>query len=132
MSMHDPISDMLTRIRNAQVSEKVNVEIPFSNVKKSIADVLLEEGYIAAIDVVGDKASNKKLVLTLKYYQGKAVIERIERVSKPSLRVYRDKNSLPQVLGGLGIAIVSTSQGMMTDHKARTLSLGGEVICVVA
>lgn len=132
MSMHDPISDMLTRIRNAQVSEKVSVEIPFSNVKKSIADVLLEEGYIAAIDVTGDKASNKKLVLTLKYYQGKAVIERIERVSKPSLRVYRDKNSLPQVLGGLGIAIVSTSQGMMTDHKARSLSLGGEVICVVA
>ena len=132
MSMHDPISDMLTRIRNAQVSEKVSVEIPFSNVKKSIADVLLEEGYIASIDVTGDKASNKKLVLTLKYYQGKAVIERIERVSKPSLRVYRDKNSLPQVLGGLGIAIVSTSQGMMTDHKARSLSLGGEVICVVA
>lgn len=132
MSMHDPISDMLTRIRNAQVSEKVSVEIPFSNVKKSIADVLLEEGYIASIDVTGDKASNKKLVLTLKYHQGKAVIERIERVSKPSLRVYRDKNSLPQVLGGLGIAIVSTSQGMMTDHKARSLSLGGEVICVVA
>lgn len=132
MSMHDPISDMLTRIRNAQTSEKVSVEIPFSNLKKSIADVLLEEGYIAGIDTAGDKASNKKLVLTLKYYQGKAVIERIERVSKPSLRVYRDKNSLPQVLGGLGVAIVSTSQGMMTDHKARSLSLGGEVICVVA
>ncbi|UNM95291.1 30S ribosomal protein S8 [Ignatzschineria rhizosphaerae] len=132
MSMHDPISDMLTRIRNAQTSEKVSVEIPFSNLKKSIADVLLEEGYIAGIETAGDKASNKKLVLTLKYYQGKAVIERIERVSKPSLRVYRDKNSLPQVLGGLGVAIVSTSQGMMTDHKARSLSLGGEVICVVA
>ena len=130
--MHDPISDMLTRIRNAQTSEKVSVEIPFSNLKKSIADVLLEEGYIAGIEVTGDKASNKKLVLDLKYYQGKAVIERIERVSKPSLRVYRDKNSLPQVLGGLGVAIVSTSQGMMTDHKARSLSLGGEVICVVA
>lgn len=132
MSMHDPISDMLTRIRNAQTSEKVSVEIPFSNLKKSIADVLLEEGYIAGVETAGDKASNKKLVLTLKYYQGKAVIERIERVSKPSLRVYRDKNSLPQVLGGLGVAIVSTSQGMMTDHKARSLSLGGEVICVVA
>lgn len=132
MSMHDPISDMLTRIRNAQTSEKVSVEIPFSTLKQSIANVLLEEGYIAGIETSGDKASNKKLVLTLKYYQGKAVIERIERVSKPSLRVYRDKNSLPQVLGGLGVAIVSTSQGMMTDHKARTLSLGGEVICVVA
>ena len=132
MSMHDPISDMLTRIRNAQTSEKVSVEIPFSSLKKSIADVLLEEGYISGIEIVGDKASNKMLVLALKYYQGKAVIERIERVSKPSLRVYRDKNSLPQVLGGLGVAIVSTSQGMMTDHKARQLSLGGEVICVVA
>ena len=132
MSMHDPISDMLTRIRNAQNSEKVSVEIPLSTLKKSIANVLLEEGYIAGIEVTGDKASNKKLVLDLKYYQGKAVIERIERVSKPSLRVYRDKNSLPQVLGGLGVAIVSTSQGMMTDHKARSLSLGGEVICVVA
>lgn len=132
MSMHDPISDMLTRIRNAQVSEKVNVEIPFSNVKKSIADVLLEEGYIAGIDTSGDKVSNKKLVLTLKYFQGNPVIARIERVSKPSLRVYKDKHSLPQILGGLGIAIISTSQGMMTDHKARSLSLGGEVICVVA
>lgn len=132
MSMHDPISDMLTRVRNAQTSEKVSVEMPFSNLKQSIANVLLEEGYIAGIDTTGDKASTKKLVLTLKYYQGRAVIERIERVSKPSLRVYRDKNSLPQVLGGLGIAIVSTSQGMMTDHKARSLSLGGEVICVVA
>ncbi len=132
MSMHDPISDMLTRIRNAQTSEKVSVEMPFSNLKKSIAEVLLAEGYIAGVETAGDKASNKKLVLTLKYYQGKAVIERIERVSKPSLRVYRDKDSLPQVLGGLGVAIVSTSQGMMTDHKARSLSLGGEVICVVA
>ena len=132
MSMHDPISDMLTRIRNAQTSEKVSVEMPFSNMKKSIADVLLAEGYIAGIETTGDKASNKKLVLALKYHQGRAVIERIERVSKPSLRVYRDKDSLPQVLGGLGVAIVSTSQGMMTDHKARSLSLGGEVICVVA
>lgn len=132
MSMHDPISDMLTRIRNAQVSEKTEVEIPFSNLKKSIANVLLEEGYIADIKTTGEKVSDKKLVLALKYYQGKPVIERIERVSKPSLRVYRDKHSLPQILGGLGIAIVSTSQGMMTDHKARSLSLGGEVICVVA
>lgn len=132
MSMHDPISDMLTRIRNAQTSEKTSVEMPFSTLKQSIANVLLEEGYISGIETTGDKASNKKLVLTLKYYQGRAVIERIERVSKPSLRVYRDKNSLPQVLGGLGVAIVSTSQGMMTDHKARSLSLGGEVICVVA
>ncbi len=132
MSMHDPISDMLTRIRNAQISEKTEVEIPFSNLKKSIANVLLEEGYIADIQVTGEKVSEKKLVLTLKYYQGKPVIERIERVSKPSLRVYRDKHSLPHILGGLGIAIISTSQGMMTDHKARSLSLGGEVICVVA
>ncbi len=132
MSMHDPISDMLTRIRNAQISEKTEVEIPFSNLKKSIANVLLEEGYIANIKTTGEKVSDKKLVLELKYYQGRPVIERIERVSKPSLRVYRDKHSLPQILGGLGIAIVSTSQGMMTDHKARSLSLGGEVICVVA
>lgn len=132
MSMHDPISDMLTRIRNAQTSEKTEVEIPFSNLKKSIANVLLEEGYIADIKTTGEKVSEKKLVLALKYYQGRPVIERIERVSKPSLRVYRDKHSIPQILGGLGIAIVSTSQGMMTDHKARSLSLGGEVICVVA
>ncbi|WP_026878343.1 30S ribosomal protein S8 [Ignatzschineria larvae DSM 13226] len=132
MSMHDPISDMLTRIRNAQISEKTEVEIPFSNLKKSIANVLLEEGYIANIKTTGEKVSDKKLVLELKYYQGRPVIERIERVSKPSLRVYRDKHGLPQILGGLGIAIVSTSQGMMTDHKARSLSLGGEVICVVA
>lgn len=132
MSMHDPISDMLTRIRNAQAAEKVSVEIPFSNVKKSIAQVLLDEGYIEGIEEQGDTAATKKLVIKLKYYMEKAVIEKIERVSKPSLRVYRDKDNLPMVLGGLGIAIISTSQGMMTDHKARALAIGGEVICYVA
>ncbi len=132
MSMHDPISDMLTRIRNAQAAEKVSVEIPFSNVKKSIAQVLLDEGYIEGIEEQGDTAATKKLVIKLKYYMEKPVIEKIERVSKPSLRVYRDKDNLPMVLGGLGIAIISTSQGMMTDHKARSLAIGGEVICYVA
>ena len=106
--------------------------INFSNVKKSIAQVLLDEGYIEGIEEQGDTAATKKLVIKLKYYMEKPVIEKIERVSKPSLRVYRDKDNLPMVLGGLGIAIISTSQGMMTDHKARSLAIGGEVICYVA
>lgn len=132
MSMHDPISDMLTRIRNAQAAEKVAVSMPFSKMKESIAQVLLDEGYIEDFKVEGDKPATKALVVKLKYHLDKPVIEMIERVSKPSLRIYRDKNSLPSVLGGLGIAIVSTSHGVMTDHKARSLSLGGEVVCVVA
>ncbi len=132
MSMHDPISDMLTRIRNAQAANKERVSIPFSRVKESILQVLLDEGYIASVTVSGDSAATKVLDVELKYYQQEPVIEQIKRVSKPSLRIYRDKNSLPVVLGGLGISVISTSQGMMSDHKARALSLGGEVVCIVA
>lgn len=132
MSMHDPISDMLTRIRNAQAAEKRQVVIPYSKMKESVVKVLLDEGYISGVAVEGSTPSEKGLVVELKYYQNKPVIEKIERVSRPSLRVYRNKDSLPSVMGGLGIAIISTSQGVMTDHKARALSLGGEVICTVA
>lgn len=132
MSMHDPISDMLTRIRNAQAAEKRQVVIPYSKMKESVVKVLLDEGYISGVSIEGNTPSDKGLVLELKYYQNKPVIEKIERVSRPSLRVYRNKDGLPSVMGGLGIAIISTSQGVMTDHKARALSLGGEVICTVA
>ncbi len=123
---------MLTRIRNAQAAEKVSVEIPYSTVKESIIKVLLEEGYISGYNIAEIDSVKRNLVVDLKYFDDKPVIESIKRVSKPSLRVYRDKDNLPMVLGGLGIAVISTSQGMMSDHKARSLSLGGEVICTVA
>lgn len=131
MSMHDPIADMLTRIRNAQTAQKESVAMPSSTKKEAIAQVLKDEGYISSFEVVSEGVK-KSLVITLKYYQGKAVIETLDRVSRPSLRIYRSKDSLPSVLGGLGIAIVSTSKGLMTDRKAKALSLGGEVICFVA
>ena len=131
MSMHDPIADMLTRVRNALSAEKIEVSMPSSKMKKAIAEVLMAEGYILDFKET-QEGSKKELALRLKYHQGKPVIEKISRVSRPSLRIYRSKDNLPKVLGGLGVLIVSTSKGLMSDKKARSLGLGGEVICVVA
>lgn len=131
MSMTDPIADMLTRIRNAQGVEKANVAMPSSKLKVAIAQVLKDEGYIEnfAVTASGAKA---ELKIELKYYAGRPVIERIERVSKPGLRVYKGRSDIPRVMNGLGVAIVSTPQGVMTDRKARTAGVGGEVLCYVA
>ena len=131
MSMTDPIADMLTRIRNAQMAEKAAVTMPSSKVKVSIAKVLKDEGYIEDF-AVRENGGLPQLDIALKYYAGRPVIERIERVSKPGLRVYKGANDLPRVMNGLGIAIVSTPKGVMTDRKARTDNVGGEVLCVVA
>lgn len=131
MSMSDPIADMLTRIRNAQMVEKVSVTMPSSKVKVAIAQVLKDEGYIDDFAVKADGAKIE-LNIALKYYAGRPVIERIERVSKPGLRVYRGRNDIPVVMNGLGVAIVSTPQGVMTDRKARQTGVGGEVLCYVA
>lgn len=131
MSMSDPIADMLTRIRNAQRVDKVSVDMPSSKLKVAIAQVLKDEGYIEDFAIVGE-SKKPILSLQLKYYAGKPVIETIERVSKPGLRIYKGKADLPEVMNGLGVAIVSTSKGVMTDRKARSTGLGGEVICVVA
>lgn len=131
MSMTDPIADMLTRIRNGQMAEKASVTMPTSKLKEAIAKVLLDEGYIEDYTVTrqGTKA---ELEIKLKYYAGRPVIERIERVSRPGLRVYRGRQDLPRVMNGLGIAIVSTPRGVMTDRKARSANVGGEVLCIVA
>ena len=131
MSMHDPISDMLTRIRNAQRADKVSVAMPSSKLKIAIANVLKDEGYIEDFAVT---AHDKKPVLDiqLKYYAGLPVIERIDRVSRPGLRVYKGSTDIPRVMNGLGIAIVSTSRGVMTDRKARAAGIGGELLCIVA
>jgi small subunit ribosomal protein S8 len=131
MSMSDPIADMLTRIRNAQASEKVSVEMPCSKVKVAIAAVLKDEGYIEDFRVSADAGKNM-LEIGLKYYAGRPVIEKIERVSRPGLRIYRASRDIPSVMNGLGIAIVSTSHGVMTDRKARASGVGGEVLCIVA
>ena len=131
MSMSDPISDMLTRIRNAQRSEKVSVAIPSSKVKVAIAKVLKDEGYIDDF-AVREAEGRPLLEVGLKYYAGRPVIEKLERVSRPGLRIYRPSRDIPKVMNGLGVAIVSTSQGVMTDRKARGLGIGGEVLCVVA
>ena len=131
MSMSDPIADMLTRIRNAQATEKASVLVPASKVKQSIAQVLKDEGYVEDF-AVRENGPKKELRIGLKYYAGKPVIERIERISKPGLRVYKDRDSLPNVMNGLGVAIVSTSRGVMTDRKARATGVGGEVLCIVA
>lgn len=131
MSMSDPISDMLTRIRNAQAGEKQLVAMPASKVKAAIAQVLKDEGYIEDFRVQAEGAK-ATLEIALKYYAGRPVIERIERVSKPGLRVYRGTKEIPQVMNGLGVAIVSTSRGVMTDRKARSSGIGGEVLCIVA
>lgn len=131
MSMSDPISDMLTRIRNAQMASKVSVVMPSSKLKLAIVKVLEEEGYIDGYSV---REQDKKSILEigLKYYAGHPVIERIDRVSKPGLRIYRGVNDIPRVMNGLGVAIVSTPKGVMTDRKARAANVGGEVLCVVA
>src|ERR1700741_3355095 len=130
MSMSDPIADMLTRIRNAQATEKQNVSMPSSKVKVSIAKVLKDEGYIDNF-AVRENEGKATLEIALKYYAGKPVIEKLERVSRPGLRIYKGREDIPQVMNGLGVAIVSTSKGVMTDRKARETGVGGEVLCVV-
>jgi len=131
MTMMDPIADMLTRIRNAQRAEKPVVAMPASKLKSAIAQVLKDEGYIDEF-ALREAEGRATLEISLKYYAGKPVIEKIERVSRPGLRIYRPKDELPKVMNGLGVAIVSTSRGVMTDRKARGLGVGGEVLCIVA
>lgn len=131
MSMTDPIADFLTRIRNGQGARKKQVAAPSSKIKEAIAAVLKDEGYIADYTVLAD-GPKKTITLTLKYFDGKPVIERIERISKPALRVYKGKDELPKVLGGLGVAILSTPSGVVSDRKARAAGIGGEVLCIVA
>lgn len=130
MSMQDPISDMLTRIRNGQAASKVSVKMPSSKQKVAIAAVLKAEGYVTDFVVAGD--TKPELEVTLKYFEGKKVIDTIKRVSRPGLRIYKGASDLPKVMAGLGIAIVSTSQGVMTDRAARKASIGGEIICYVS
>ena len=132
MSMSDPIADMLTRIRNAQEVGKAHVSIPASNLKSAIASVMQDEGYITSFAIDGDKASNKTLTIKLKYYDNKPVIESLERVSKPSLRIYSSKENMPSVLNGLGIVIVSTPKGVMTGQADKAQNIGGEVLCSVS
>ena len=131
MSMTDPISDMLTRIRNAQAIQKASVNIPSSKLKTALAQVLKDEGYIDGFSVRQNDGKGE-IEISLKYYAGRPVIEKIERVSRPGLRIYRGCESIPRVMNGLGIAIVSTSKGLMTDRKARATGIGGEVLCIVA
>ena len=131
MSMSDQIADMLTRIRNAQAVEKASVVMPSSKLKVAIAKVLKDEGYIDEFAVT-EQGGKSTLTIGLKYYAGRPVIERLERVSKPGLRVYKGRNEIPQVMNGLGVAIISTPQGLMTDRRARATGVGGEVICYVA
>ena len=127
--MTDPIADMLTRIRNAQSAGKADVTMPSSKAKLAIAGVMKEEGYITDFGVSSDAKPN--MTVALKYYQGSPVIDEMKRVSRPGLRIYKNKDELPKVLNGLGIAIISTSAGVMTDKKARTEGRGGEVICTI-
>ena len=131
MSMSDPIADMLTRIRNAQMVEKPTVSMSASKLKVAIAQVLKDEGYVDGFAVVGE-AGKPQLEISLKYYAGRPVIERIERVSRPGLRVYKGRHDIPNVMNGLGVAIVTTPKGVMTDRKARQAGIGGEVLCYVA
>ena len=131
MSMSDPISDMLTRIRNAQMAEKVTVVMPSSKIKAAIAKVLQDEGYVDGFKVI-DHDGKPTLEIGLKYYADRPVIEKIQRVSRPGLRVYKGSEDIPRVMNNLGIAIVSTSKGLMTDRKARANGIGGEVLCIVA
>ena len=130
MSMHDPVADMLTRIRNAQQSSKAFVSMPSSKIKCAIANVLKDEGYIESFSVSNE--SKPELSIELKYYAGQPVIEQIKRVSRPGLRVYKGVNEIAPVMNGLGIAILSTSKGVMTDIKARKAGIGGELLCIVA
>ena len=131
MSMSDPISDMLTRIRNAQLASKVAVSMPSSKVKVSIARVLKDEGFVEDF-AVRENGGKPALDIALKYYAGRPVIEKIDRISRPGLRIYRGANEIPRVMNGLGVAIVSTPKGVMTDRKARASNVGGEVLCIVA
>ena len=131
MSMTDPIADMLTRIRNAQSVRKTTVLMPSSTLKSAIAQVLKDEGYIDGF-ALRQIEGKSELEISLKYYAGEPVIEKIERVSRPGLRIYRSRDDIPKVMNGLGIAIVSTSRGVMTDRKARATGVGGEVLCIVA
>ena len=131
MSMSDPIADMLIRIRNAQMVRHVEVSMPASKLKSAIAQVLKDEGYIEDY-ALRDNGVKKELRIGLKYYAGKPVIERLERISKPGLRVYKRRDDIPRVMNGLGVAILSTSRGVMTDRKARADGVGGEVLCIVA
>ena len=130
MSMQDPISDMLTRIRNGQAAKKVAVKMPSSKMKVAVAALLQEEGFVADYTVTGEV--KPELEVTLKYFDANPVIEQIQRVSRPGLRIYKKKDALPSVMGGLGIAVVSTSKGLMTDRAARKAGLGGEIVCYVA
>ena len=130
MSMQDPLSDMLTRIRNAQMAGKTGVEMPGSKLKAAVANVLKEEGYIADFNATNE-SGKPRLAIELKYYNGKPVIAEIDRISRPGLRSYKGKDELPSVRGGLGVAIVSTSKGVMTDRAARAAGVGGEVLCTV-
>ncbi len=130
MSMQDPVADMLTRIRNAQMSGKKTVSMPASNLKLSVAKVLQDEGYIASADVQ-ELDGKKSLNIGLKYFEGRPVIAEIDRISRPGLRSYLSKDELPKVRNGLGIAIISTSQGVMTDRAARKAGVGGEILCTV-
>ena len=130
MSMQDPIADMLTRIRNAQQVHDKHVSMPCSTKKLSILKVMQEEGYIESFEVIAD-AAKKNIKVTLRYYEGQPVIEKIKRVSRPGLRIYRGSEELPIVLGGMGIAIVTTSKGVMTERSAREQKLGGEVLCTI-
>ena len=131
MSMSDPIADMLTRIRNGQAVDKAAVTMPSSKLKIAIAQVLKDEGYIDGFAVRAD-GGKSELEISLKYYAGRPVIERIERVSRPGLRIYKGRDAIPQVMNGLGVAIVTTPKGVMTDRKARASGVGGEVLCYVA
>ena len=131
MSMTDPVADMLTRIRNAQMAEKLSVSMPSSKLKVAIAKVLKDEGYIDDF-AIRERGAKPELDLALKYYAGRPVIERIERVSRPVLRIYKGSSDIPKVMNGLGVAIVSTSKGVMTDRKARAAGIGGELLCIVA
>lgn len=130
MSMQDPIADMLTRIRNGQAANKVAINMPSSKLKVAIANVLAAEGYIESVKVL--EGAKPELEITLKYFQGKPVVESIQRVSRPGLRIYKRKDELPKVMGGLGVAVISTSKGVMTDRAASQAGLGGEIICYVA
>ncbi|PAJ72720.1 30S ribosomal protein S8 [Pseudoalteromonas sp. NBT06-2] len=130
MSLQDPISDMFTRIRNGQTAKKVSVTMPTSKLKVAVAKVLKDEGFITEFSVNSELKA--ELTVELKYFEGKSVIETIKRVSRPGLRIYKKRGDLPQVMGGLGIAIVSTSQGLMTDRAARSAGIGGEIIGFVA
>ena len=130
MSMQDPLADLLTRIRNGQMANHVTVTMPASKMKLSVVNVLVSEGYVESVSVSSDLKA--ELTVALKYFEGKPVISNIKRVSRPGLRIYKGKDSIPKVMGGLGVAIVSTAQGVMTDRAARSAGVGGEVLCFVS